>query len=141
VNEEAIAVGDKPGHEGFEVAADVGVGVFLDEKGGGGVPDLKCAETVVDFGAREFAFNFVGKFVEAAAVRLNVQFGERLFHVKVCRPRLPQRKLITRGRDRKRRRSINRKTGAQATLSAIDGFEIATSEKIWQMAARSKTQA
>src|SRR3954470_12453264 len=90
VNEEAIAIGDKPGHEGFEVAADVGVGVFLDEKGGGGVgglkggggvADLKCAETVVDFGAREFAFNFVGKFVEATAVRLNFQFAERLFHV------------------------------------------------------------
>src|SRR5687768_4633371 len=43
VDEEAVAVWNDAGHEGFEVAANIGVGVFLNEQGGGGVANVEGA--------------------------------------------------------------------------------------------------
>ncbi len=93
VDEEAVAVGDEAGHEGVEVAADVGVRVFLDEEGGGGVADLQGAEAVLQFGGREFPLGLSREFDEAAAVRPDLDFNKRLFHGAVFLASCSRRRL------------------------------------------------
>ena len=83
VDEEAVAVGNDFRHEGFEVAADIRVGIFLDEERCGGVLDVEGAEAVLKFGAREFTFDLVGEVNETSAVCLDLDFRERLFHFDV----------------------------------------------------------
>jgi hypothetical protein len=80
VDEHAVAVGDEAGEESFEVAADVGIGVFLDEQRGGGVTEVEGQKAVLKAFLGEPVRNVVGDFVEAAAAGLDAKFVERLEH-------------------------------------------------------------
>ena len=80
VYKKTVAVGDKTIHESFQIDSHVWVGIFLDQQRGGGVADLQGAEAILKFRARQFPLNFVGAFVEAAALSLQTDFGKDLFH-------------------------------------------------------------
>jgi len=67
MDEHAVAVGDEAGEEGFEVAADVGIGVFLDEQRGGGVAEMEGEETVLKAFFGKPVGDVISDFVEAAA--------------------------------------------------------------------------
>jgi len=80
MNEYAVAVGDEAGEECFEVAADVGIGVFLDEQGSGGVTEMQRDKAVQETFLRKPIGNVVSDFVKAAAAGRDAQFMKGLEH-------------------------------------------------------------
>src|SRR5262245_212853 len=50
VDEQRVAVGHKTREEGFQVAADIGVGIFLNQKRGGGMPEVEGEEAGLEAG-------------------------------------------------------------------------------------------
>jgi hypothetical protein len=80
VDEEGIAIANEAGEEGFEVAADVGVGVFLDEERGGSVLEVEGQEAVAALMGAEPLFDGGGEIGEAAAAGGDGEFVEVLVH-------------------------------------------------------------
>ena len=66
VLEDRIAIRHKAGEEFLEVAADIRVGIFLDDNGGGGVLDVQGHLPGFDSALVEERGHFAGEFVEAA---------------------------------------------------------------------------
>ena len=78
VNEHAVAIRHEAGEEGFQVAADVGVSVFLNEERGGGVAEMESKESVLKIFFGQPVGDVVSDFVEAAAAGLDTKFVKRL---------------------------------------------------------------
>lgn len=82
VTKEGIAVGNEPGEKPFEITANFRVGIFLDQKRGGGVLKMERGETCVEVFLRDVRGNLVGKFVKPASSRFDNDFVDRLPHVQ-----------------------------------------------------------
>jgi len=67
VNEKWVAVGNEAGEEGFQIAPDIGVGIFLNEERGGGVAEVESDEAGLKAVFGEPGGDLVGEVVEAAA--------------------------------------------------------------------------
>ena len=67
VSVEAVVFGDEAAEEGFEIADDVRVGVFLDEQRGGGVAEEDGEQAFLDVEAIDPGAGFSGDFVETLA--------------------------------------------------------------------------
>ena len=68
VFEDLVAIRDEAFEEAFEVAADFGVRVFLDQEGSGGVLEVEGGDPVGDFGFLNEGGELVSEFVKAAAL-------------------------------------------------------------------------
>src|SRR5438045_2462190 len=69
VDEKRVAVGYEAGEEFLQVPPDVGVGVFLNKQGSGGVAEVEGEEAVLETVSRNPGGDLIGEFVEAAAAR------------------------------------------------------------------------
>lgn len=67
VDEHRVAVGNEAGEKGFEITANVWIGIFLNEERGGGVSEVQCQQTVLETLLREPIRDAVGDIVEASA--------------------------------------------------------------------------
>lgn len=97
VFKERIAVGNQALKKPFEVAADFGIGIFLDEQGGGSVLNVQGDNAGFESGLRDELFRFSSDFVESASFRLQGDFGALLSqHPAMMRGQLS---FVTAGRD------------------------------------------
>jgi hypothetical protein len=78
VDEKRVAIGDEPGEEFFEIAADIRVGILLDEEGGRGMAEMKGEEAVLQVVFGEPRGDFVREFIEAATASGDAQFVKGL---------------------------------------------------------------
>jgi hypothetical protein len=67
MNEHGVAIGDKAGEEGFQIAADVRIGILLNQQGGGSVSEMESKKTVLEAFFGNPLGEVIGDFVKAAA--------------------------------------------------------------------------
>src|SRR4051812_44843371 len=83
VDEHGIAVWDEAGEEGLEIAADVRVGILLNQQGSGSVTEMKGKESVLKPFFGNPISDIVGNFVKTPAAGGNANFIKRLEHDEI----------------------------------------------------------
>ena len=73
VNEQAVAIRNEAREKGFQVASHIRIGIFLDEQGSRGVPEVKRDETVLDVVVRKPFGNFTRNFVKPTSAGRHVE--------------------------------------------------------------------
>jgi hypothetical protein len=86
VDEERIAVGHQPRKKGFEVAAHIGVGIFLDQKRRRSMAQVQGEQAVAEFAGADKLFNFAGEFNQSAPTGGDDNLVKRLAHGNYCAP-------------------------------------------------------
>jgi hypothetical protein len=81
VPEDRIAPGDQPLKEAFEVVPHGGIGILLDQQGGGGVADVQGEKAVLDAARRDPRGDFGGDLVQPRPAGFEPEFLGKLADV------------------------------------------------------------
>src|SRR5205823_1475215 len=82
MNKNGIAIRHEPRKETFQVTANIGIGIFLNEQGCGSVAKMQCQEAIFKTVLREPGSDFVSELVKATATGGNFQLVLGLAHKK-----------------------------------------------------------
>jgi len=83
VDEQRVAIAHEPREKSVEVAAHIGVGIFLDEQRGGSMPQMQRQQAVPQFILNDPLLDGVGEFNQTAPARRDHQFMKLLAHWRI----------------------------------------------------------
>jgi hypothetical protein len=78
MDEQGIAVANQSREKAFQIGANVGVGVFLDEKGSGGMLQVQREQALADAAFGNESRRFASEIVQAAPFRPDAEFSQML---------------------------------------------------------------